>query len=166
MSVNESTPRSTSGADGRDVPIGRRLAMTAKSVRAYTEDRLAESGSTLSIVIVARILSLEPGLSQRQIADRMHLQSPTVMRHLERMEVEGLIARERDDRDRRVQRITLTEDGRRMLDRLEVVAASVDESLTSVFEPDGLVMLEGLLDRLAVRARTLREQGAEEEVEA
>ncbi len=132
--------------------------MTAKAVRAYTEGRMAEAGTTLSVVIVARILAAEPGLSQREVASRMHLRSPTVTRHLDRMAADGLIARERDPDDRRVQRIHLTDAGAAALARLERVAASADRALTAVLDADELATLEGLLDRLADRARELQDQ--------
>jgi MarR family transcriptional regulator for hemolysin len=144
----EQTPRT-------DMQIGRRLAMTAKAVRAVAERRLAASGSTLSAVIIARIVAAEPGLSQRQLADRMHIQGPTVLRHLDRMEADGLITRTRDDADRRVQRIHLTPQGHEARRDLEAVADAASASLTQDFTPDELAALEGYLDRLAARAHHL-----------
>lgn len=135
--------------------IGRRVAMTAKAVRAVAERRLAASGSTLSAVIIARIVAAEPGLSQRQIADRMHLQGPTVLRHLDRMEADGLLTRTRDGADRRVQRVHLTEKGHQARVELEAVADATSDSLTEIFTAAELAALEGYLDRLAVRAHDL-----------
>jgi MarR family transcriptional regulator for hemolysin len=138
-----------------DMAIGRRLGMTAKSVRAVAERELAASGSNLSAVIISRIAAAEPGLSQRQIADRMHLQGPTVLRHLDRMEADGLLTRSRDDADRRVQRVRLTPKGHAARKRLEAVADATSASLTKIFTADELTAFEGYLDRLAAHAHDL-----------
>jgi len=135
--------------------IGRRVAMTAKAARALAERQLGSAGSNLSTVIIARIVAAEPGLSQRQIADRMHIQGPTVLRHLDRMEADGLLTRTRDDADRRVQRVRLTPKGHAARRRLEAVADATSASLTEVFTPDELAAFEGYLDRLAARATDL-----------
>ena len=129
--------------------------MTAKAVRAFTEHRLAAAGSSLSSVIITRIVAEEPGLSQREIADRMHLQGPTVLRHLDRLEADGLITRVRDERDRRVQRVRLTAKGRSARKRLERAASDAHREASSVFTADELATFEGLLDRLADHAREL-----------
>lgn len=146
------------GADanpGEEMPIGRRLSMTAKAARAVAERDMAANGTTLSAAIIVRIVAREPGLSQRQLADRMHIQGPTVLRHLDRLEADGLITRTRDALDRRVQRIDLTPKGQQARDRLSVVADAASASLTEIFTPDELGAFEEYLDRLAVHARDL-----------
>lgn len=135
--------------------IGRRTAMTHKAVRALAERQLAATGSNLSTVIIARIVAEEPGLSQRQIAERMHVQAPTIVRHLDRMEAEGLITRTRDEADRRVQQVRLTPKGRRVRARLETVTDATSASLTEIFTAAELAAFEEYLDRLAARAHDL-----------
>lgn len=140
---------------GGDVQIGRRLAATAKAVRAFTEHRLASADSSLATMIITRILAAEPGLSQRQIAARMDLRAPTVLRHLERMESDGFISRARDENDRRVQRVQLTKKGRAVRRRLERTAADAHRTTTAIFTPTELATFERMLDRLAEHARGL-----------
>jgi MarR family transcriptional regulator for hemolysin len=138
-----------------EMPIGRRLAIATKAARAVAEREMAAHGSNLSTAILVRTVAREPGLSQRQLADRMHIQGPTVLRHLDRLEAEGLITRTRDDRDRRVQRIDLTPKGQEARDRLSVVADAASASLTQIFTADELAAFEGYLDRLAAHAHDL-----------
>ncbi|MGN6693931.1 MAG: MarR family winged helix-turn-helix transcriptional regulator [Aquihabitans sp.] len=145
----------TDAHPGEEMPIGRRLSMAAKAARAVAERDMAANGSNLSAAIIVRIVAREPGLSQRQLADRMHIQGPTVLRHLDRLEAEGLITRTRDERDRRVQRIDLTPAGRKARDRLSVVADAVSASLTQIFTPEELAAFEGYLDRISTRAHDL-----------
>src|SRR2546423_13052815 len=96
----------------------RHLAGTAKASRAEFAARLADAGGSLSTWIVLRLAeesvleSEEPaaecGLSQRELAERMDIEGPTLVRHLDRLEKEGLIERRRDPHDRRGARITRT----------------------------------------------------------
>lgn len=54
----------------------------------------------------------QEGLSQRELADRLFKDKPTITRMLEKLEQRGLIRRQPDGHDRRVFRIFLTPAGR------------------------------------------------------
>src|SRR5437762_1148271 len=78
--------------------LGRQLAMAAKATRAEFDARLAEVGGSLTAFIVLRLADEAPGgleLSQRQLAERMGVEAPTMVRHLDRLEKECLIERRR-----------------------------------------------------------------------
>src|SRR5437879_11566643 len=77
--------------------------MTAKATRAEFDARLAEVGGSLTAFVVLRLADEAPGgleLYQGQLAERMGVEAPTMVRHLDRLEKEGLIERRRDIRDR------------------------------------------------------------------
>src|SRR6266567_7372704 len=117
--------------------LGRQLAMTAKATRAELDARLAEVGGSLSMYLVLRhAAEAAAGLSQRELADHMGVEGPTMVRHLDRLEGEGLIERRRDPRDRRVTRITVTPDGARVLADLEAVAAAMDTEIGALLGED------------------------------
>lgn len=54
----------------------------------------------------------QEGLSQRELADRLFKDKPTITRMLETLDQRGLIRREHHDHDRRVFRVFLTAAGR------------------------------------------------------
>src|SRR3979490_1863920 len=86
-----------------------------------------------------RLASEAPGgleLSQRQLAERMGVEAPTMVRHLDRLEKEGLIQRRRDARDRRVTRITVTPAGNRRLGVLREVADAMDAEILTLLGAD------------------------------
>jgi MarR family transcriptional regulator, transcriptional regulator for hemolysin len=132
-------------------PLGRQLAATAKATRAEFDARLGEVGGSLTAFIVLRLASEAPGgleLSQRQLADRMGVEAPTMVRHLDRLEKEGLIERRRDARDRRVTRITVTPAGGRRLAVLREVADAMDAEILTLLGPETYAALAGGLDEL------------------
>jgi DNA-binding MarR family transcriptional regulator len=74
---------------------------------------------------VLRILrgSEQEGLCRNALRDRMLSRMPDVTRLLDRMEDAGLVSRTRDAEDRRLVTTRITEQGRQLLDDLEVAVA-------------------------------------------
>lgn len=128
-------------------PLGRQLAMTHKAVRAEFEARLATVGGSLSSFIVLRSAG-ELGLSQREIADRIGVEGPTLVRHLDRLEKEGLIERQRDAADRRVTRILVTKAGEEHQRRLAEVAAEMEGQMRSLLGEDRYDRLVDVLEEV------------------
>src|SRR5258708_27174849 len=100
-----------SGIHAGSPTLGRQLASTAKATRAEFDHRLGEVGGSLTAFIVLRLADEAPGgleLSQRHLAERIGVDAPTMVRHLHRLDKEGLIDRTRALPDRPRTRITVT----------------------------------------------------------
>lgn len=104
----------------------RTLMRTAKQVRMCMENALAGAGSSYATFIILDAVSLDPGLSQRQIAQRISIEGPPLTRHLDRMETDGLVERRRDDLDRRIQRVYPTAAGTALYTALCPVVARLE----------------------------------------
>jgi MarR family transcriptional regulator for hemolysin len=129
-------------------PLGRQLALTAKLVRAHFEAALADGGGSLAVWVVLLSAIQESGLSQRELAGRLQIEGPTLTRHLDRMEADGLIRRRRDANDRRVIRVEATDAGRRLHRRLRQRAQRVDAELFAGFSERDRATLSRLLGRI------------------
>jgi DNA-binding MarR family transcriptional regulator len=81
------------------------------------------------VVLSATMRAPELGLSQSQLAEGMGIGAPALIRHIDRLEKLGLVSRRRDETDRRVTRITVTPDGKRLRRRLEKVMVARDREL-------------------------------------
>ena len=79
---------------------------------------------------ILRVVAHEPGLSQLEIAGRVHLAPPTVSLALQKMEAEDLIRREPDARDLRQVLVHLTDKGREMDDIMRHTAETTDKLIT------------------------------------
>ncbi len=66
------------------------------------------------------------GLTQKQLVERLDIEQATMANTLARMERDGLILRKKDFSDRRVQRIWLTEQARRL--RAYAILAAIEEN--------------------------------------
>jgi MarR family transcriptional regulator for hemolysin len=128
--------------------LGRDLVLLAKAMRARLESRLANAGASLPAWGVLSCAIEEEGLSQRQLAERMGIEAPTLTRHLDRLEADGLVARHRDGDDRRILRVVPTPAARDLHARMASVAGSLDDDLTAGLSDEELAVLRRLLARL------------------
>jgi MarR family transcriptional regulator, transcriptional regulator for hemolysin len=119
------------GADPWEGSATWALFLTAKSLRAYFEERFAAAGSSLATYRALDEIDRGGRRNQDQLARAMRIEGATLTRHLDRMEADGLIVRRRDPDDRRASLVEATAAGRRLHRRLSGVAAAADGELWS-----------------------------------
>ena len=83
-------------------PLGRRLYLGQRAVADVLDARLNDHGASLWNWVLLREASLADGASQRELARRMRIEPPTLVRHLDKLADEGLVERRPDRVDRRV----------------------------------------------------------------
>ena len=119
-----------------DVPLGKSLANTFKALREYMDARMAEHGGSMATWLVLHHAFEAPDLSQSHLAARLDIEAPTLVRHLDRLEADGLLERRRDPSDRRVLRVRLTAAGQEAETRLRSIAAEVNAELRELLGAD------------------------------
>ena len=99
------------------VPLGRSIGRTHKFLRAWVDEELAPLDTSVTEYIVLFHIdgAARPGASQIEIARFSDMGGPALVRHIDRLEADGIVERSRDRTDRRVIRLTLTAAGRRRL---------------------------------------------------
>jgi DNA-binding MarR family transcriptional regulator len=99
--------------------------------------------------ICLRFLSANDGITQRDLAEALHLARPTVSKMLQAMEKAGAIERRPDEADQRLTRVHLTPAGRALETGLRAVsAATINETVGALSERDRRE-LERLLEALS-----------------
>ena len=78
----------------------------------------------------------------------MGVTGATLTHHLNALERQGLVRRWREDSNRRVQRVELTDDGIALFDRLRGVAMRHDKRLRSHLTAEEAEQLGALLEKL------------------
>ena len=86
-------------------------AATNAITRAY-RSRLSHIGLTYSQYLVMMVLWEADGITVKNIAQQLHLDSPTITPLLKRLESAGFVNRQRNANDERVVNIFLTDAGR------------------------------------------------------
>ena len=142
-----------------DLPVSEvildELSRVNRKMKALFDARVKESGLTFSRASALFVLSRNDTLNQRELAEELDIETPTLVRLLDGMEKQGFIERRPVDGDRRAKRIVMTEKGleaasavnrlahdlrgdflrgldeaemRRMLRALEIVGANISRS--------------------------------------
>jgi MarR family transcriptional regulator, organic hydroperoxide resistance regulator len=89
----------------------------------------------------------EDGITQRELSQRIDTSEVGTLLQTGKMEVEGLVRRIRDTKDRRVVRIFVTKRGRRTYEKLLPHAAEIISAITAGMSPNEADLLRQLLAR-------------------
>lgn len=96
-------------------------------VKLYNQ--LMKSGLHPGQIPLIKLLGKESGLSQKQLADRLHIKPPTVAVSIKRLEKSGFLIRKQDELDQRITRIYLTEEGLGLSNEIRTIMARNEEEL-------------------------------------
>jgi DNA-binding MarR family transcriptional regulator len=129
-------------------PLPRLLALAFKACRAQVQRRLEAHGMHAGQDYLLDVLSEQDGLSVGEIAERLGVEVPTVVRTVQRMEAAGIVAREPDPRDRRRSRIVLTARGREVEPAVHAALDDVTKTATRGFSREEREQLRSLLERV------------------
>lgn len=132
--------------------LGLLIGRVAKELSRAFDDVLVVAGGSTPTWQVLRALESGDHRTQADLAAAIGVRQPTLTHHLDAMERRGLVSREREDGNRRVQRVTVTEPGRQLFLRLRRAAASFDGRLRAGLADGDVAALRRLLAQLAENA--------------
>jgi MarR family transcriptional regulator, transcriptional regulator for hemolysin len=131
------------------VPIGLHLAQATRVISRAFDDALAAAGGSLPVWLVLLNIKTQRLANQRELAEAVGIREATLTHHLNAMEAEGLITRQRHEANRRIHVVRLTAAGEAAFARLAEAAVAFDQQLRRGFNDPDLVALGDVLDRLA-----------------
>ena len=141
-----------------------RTGFLLSQLGAFAATRFGElikpAGLTPATAGVLRIISRQPGLSQRELATRLGSVPSRVVVLVDSLESAGLVSRTRDPADRRHHRLEATEAGRAVLG---VLRSAAEQQNADVLEPLGAEEREAFA---ALVAKLAAAHGLDPEVHA
>ncbi|MDE1876593.1 MAG: MarR family transcriptional regulator [Thaumarchaeota archaeon] len=119
---------------------------TAKALqKSFDLELRKNAGVSLSQWRVVGALVIQPGLTQKEIADKVGIEGATLVPVIDKMEKEGLLKRKPDSDDRRVNRIYLTQKADSLWEKMTECALRIRKSsLKNISEDDIQATLETL----------------------
>lgn len=102
---------------------------------ASNYEQLTAKGLHPGQMPMLRLLSKKGGMSQREIAQELHVKPPSVAVSIRRMENAGLLIRTPDEKDQRVTRISLSPKGWEVLGEIQ-----------EIFERNQKILFRGFTD--------------------
>ena len=131
------------------LPIGLRLAQTARAVERAFDEALGQAGGTLPVWLILLNLKVRKPANQRELAEAVGVREATLTHHLNAMDTSGLVTRTRDMTNRRIQVVALTEAGEEAFVRLRDTAIAFDAKLRAGLADTDLATLSTLLGHLS-----------------
>jgi MarR family transcriptional regulator for hemolysin len=134
-------------------PIGLFLSQSARVVARAFDEVLEEAGGSLPVWLILLNLTIRRPDNQRELAEAVGVREATLTHHLNAMDTRGLITRRRDETNRRIHVVELTEDGQALFLRLRDTAVAFDAQLRNGLGDTELDTLRALLGRLAANVQ-------------
>jgi DNA-binding MarR family transcriptional regulator len=103
----------------------------AKLWRAAADEATSQFGVRIGQNLVLEALAQADGLTPGELAERLRVATPTVVKSAQRMEAAGLLTRARDPRDRRLVRLHLSAHARSVQSGLRTARADLEQRATA-----------------------------------
>jgi MarR family transcriptional regulator, organic hydroperoxide resistance regulator len=132
------------------------LGKAYQRVTQAAKQRLAPYGVTPVQYALLKVLWEQDRLSGAELGERLQLDSATMTGLLDRLEHAGLIERQADATDRRVNRVALTARGRDRQVPLDREMDQMNQDFLGEFSPEDRKLLRELLVSIATRRATER----------
>src|SRR5215471_7787903 len=121
--------------ESREEPLGFALGAAARKLGKFYAKALAGHPLTPSQLFLLRQLWLEDGLPLRDLGVRAQLDATSTTWLADQLEQAGLVQRRRNDTDRRIVRVWLTEAGRKTLAELVPALSQWENALSQGLSP-------------------------------
>jgi MarR family transcriptional regulator for hemolysin len=142
-----------------EASIARNVMPLARWWRAEADRTLSELGlSHASGWVLLHVGRLGDAVRQSDLAAAVDMRGASLVRLIDLLEAEGLITRKVEVRDRRINRIHLTDTGRVLVGRIETALQAVRQAALAGIEDEALEITAGVLDQLAARFAERRRQ--------
>jgi MarR family transcriptional regulator for hemolysin len=133
-------------------PIGLEVSRTGRVLSRAFNDALADAGGSLPQWLVLTALKRGDHTMQRELAAAIGIEGATLTHHLNRMEADGFVVRERVAGNRRNQLVALTPAGEALFASLLGAVITFDAKLRAGVTAEELSVVQSVLGRLRTNA--------------
>ena len=121
---------------------------SAKILADCFEKRLNQYNITRSQWIALYYISMNQKITQKQLADKMSLREPSVVRLLDKMELLGWVIRTNGEDDKRIKLLELTKNGQQIEAEMSIVAENFKNDVIGGISSEELDSYKATLDKM------------------
>jgi MarR family transcriptional regulator for hemolysin len=119
--------------------FGMQLASLSRGWRAELDRRLADLGlSQARWLVLLHLARFKEAPTQRELAQSVGVEGPTLARLLDSLENQGLVRRQAVIEDRRAKKILLCDTARPLIEKIETIATALRHELFEGIDEDDL----------------------------
>ncbi|KQR35449.1 MarR family transcriptional regulator [Rhizobium sp. Leaf155] len=134
------------------------MAAFNRKLRSFFDARVAEKGLTLARARTLFALSRRGSLTQKELAEELEIETPTLVRLLDAMEKQKLIERRSDEIDRRAKRIHMTPAGLQIFEDVDAQAKAMRAEIALDISTDEIRVALTVVRRLTGNLQKLSEE--------
>ena len=120
----------------------------ARLMRVRADQRARQRGMTRAQWVILSWLERRPGLSQTELAGLVESEPITVARLIDRLEARGFVERRADPKDRRINRLHLTDAAVPLLDEIHAHRRALSDELTAGIDPAAVDLTRETVKRM------------------
>ena len=140
-------------------PMGMRMAMVVRQWRAIIDSAITDTGLTQSSwTVLMQLHQLGENVSVSELAEVQGIELPPLMRTLTQLEKQGYLLRSTSPYDKRIRLLTLTAEGRAILEKLNRVIETYQQRVTETIPEAQLAAFSATLNQIACNLRNIREE--------
>lgn len=98
---------------------------------------------------ILKILSQNPGITQKELQEMMEIQSGSMSEIITKLETRGFVERTKDENDKRVTRLSMTEEGRAFVEIKKSQPKRSEKDMLEALTDEEQKQLETLLKKLS-----------------
>ena len=130
--------------------FGRQIFHVSRAWRAELDRRLSHLGLSQArwqvLLNLARMKGVQP--TQRELAQRISIEGPTLALLLDGLEKQGLVKRLAVTEDRRAKRIMLTQEAGPLIEKIETIAEALRKELLSGLDDEEIAICQQVHQRV------------------
>lgn len=125
------------------------LLKVSRKLRNLFDARIRCQGLTLARALALKALKYQNGFYQKHLAEELGIENATLVRIIDALEAQGLVARDISTGDRRARYITLTPKGREIVDGIEAYAAELSNDIINEIKKQDIARAFCVLNQMA-----------------
>ncbi|CCU85223.1 transcriptional regulator, MarR family protein [Mesotoga sp. HF07.pep.5.2.highcov] len=133
--------------------ISRWIYCISRSANVYFSREMQKYGLGSGHFFFLRVLMSKEGISQNELSDILGVDKATTAKAMSKLTEAGYVKREIDSLDTRVYKLFLTDNGKKIGQKLRKLGSELEEILTEGFSGDEKQQLLSLLERAATNAK-------------
>ena len=145
--------------DPKDLPVAKLIAMIARGYSIYINHNLSDLEINSTQLHLLFEIANQTDINQEKISQRCNINKGAVARSIKKLEDKGFVERQIDENNRRQNKVSLTEKGKKTLaEAIEIL----DEWENEVILEKGYIekeLLQKILKEIAIKTMELNQKG-------
>ena len=133
-----------------------------RHLRRYVEKQVSQTDVYREQHMMLMWLGCHPGATQAQVAKGRDISPAAATGALQKLEKEGYIERQADEKDCRANHVQVTEKGQQVIDQSKQIFQEIDQAIYEGFSEDELHMMKSYYERILDNLKNKLEEEKED----